>query len=189
MKNIELQSFQLWLVLAGLIVAGGNVCAQEMYAVLEVNTLSLFYDGSRESREGKVFSVTDGHQIVLDRDNDLRQVEEFVFDASFATARPVSTAYWFSELKNLKSVQAIENLNTSEVTDMSGMFYMCCRLPNLDVIHFDIGNVKRMISMFKFPPSASFMMWSRAPCSMSLKEPSRCMLLLVDGMNSQTSKS
>lgn len=45
-----------------------------------------------------------------------------VFDASFADARPVETSGWFSCLSSLTTIKGLEYLNTSEVTNMNGMF-------------------------------------------------------------------
>ncbi|NUF99033.1 BspA family leucine-rich repeat surface protein [Lactobacillus mellis] len=54
----------------------------------------------------------------------------------------------FSYLSNLKTIQGLENLDTSQVTDMSYMFYGCERLTNLDVSHFDTSQVRYMDWMF-----------------------------------------
>ena len=52
---------------------------------------------------------------------------------------------------NFSKLTEIENLNlldTSQVTDISSMFYSCSRLTSLDVIKFDTSNVTNMYSMF-----------------------------------------
>ena len=54
----------------------------------------------------------------------------------------------FSHLYNLKTIQGLENLDTSQVTDMSSMFYWCQSLTNLDVSHFDTSQVTDMYYMF-----------------------------------------
>ena len=71
-----------------------------------------------------------------------------VFDESFAEARPKSCCAWFLNNTRLRSIEGIEHLNTSEVTDMGWMFYGCTNLQSLDVSHFDTQNVTRMKSMF-----------------------------------------
>ena len=55
-----------------------------------------------------------------------------VFDASFRDFRPTTTAGWFKGLRSLKSIEGFENLNTSQVTDMSQMFADCQSLKALD---------------------------------------------------------
>ena len=54
----------------------------------------------------------------------------------------------FSLLNNLKSIQGLENLDTSQVTDMSEMFYNCENLTSLDLSHFDTSQVTDMSDMF-----------------------------------------
>ena len=61
---------------------------------------------------------------------------------------PISTARWFF-CPNLTQINNIEYLNTSKVTDMSGMFDGCVSLTTLDVSGFDTRNVKTMCEMFK----------------------------------------
>ncbi len=75
-------------------------------------------------------------------------VTTVVFDPTFAGARPTSTANWFSLCSKLTMVTGIENLNTSKVTQMQGMFTDCSHLMELDLSHFDTSNVTNMSSMF-----------------------------------------
>ena len=55
----------------------------------------------------------------------------------------------FGQLYNLKTIQGLENLDTSQVTNMSAMFYYCEVLTNLDVSHFDTSKVTVMAQMFE----------------------------------------
>ena len=54
----------------------------------------------------------------------------------------------FSHLRKLKTIQGLENLDTSQVTDMSRMFDNCYVLTNMDVSHFDTSQVTDMYAMF-----------------------------------------
>ena len=56
----------------------------------------------------------------------------------------------FRDLKKLKTIQGLENLDTSQVTDMSRMFYNCDVLTNMDVSHFDTSQVTDMGMMFEY---------------------------------------
>ena len=71
-----------------------------------------------------------------------------VFEPSFAKVRPTSTAKWFSYFYFLTNIEGMEYLNTSEVTDMSEMFWLCRALPILDLSHFDTRKVTDMNLMF-----------------------------------------
>ena len=72
-----------------------------------------------------------------------------VFDESFKIARPTTGSYWFSSCKNLVTIENISYLNTSEMTDMSYMFYGCENLQSLDVSNFNTENVTDMSVMFR----------------------------------------
>ena len=75
-------------------------------------------------------------------------IQKVVFDPSFADYKPTSTRVWFYDMTNLTAIEGIENLNTSNVTDMGWMFYGCQNLASLDVSNFDTSNVEYMNSMF-----------------------------------------
>ena len=75
-------------------------------------------------------------------------VERVVFDPSFAQARPTTTAYWFYEMENLTTITGLNCLNTSEVTNMLGMFWGCKYLTSLDLSSFNTANVTDMRFMF-----------------------------------------
>ncbi len=69
-------------------------------------------------------------------------------DAAFADARPTSCSKWFYNLENLKGIYFLNYLNTSKVTDMSGMFYGCKNITSLDLSQLNTENVTTMKSMF-----------------------------------------
>ena len=75
-------------------------------------------------------------------------ITKVVFDASFANARPTSCYLWFYDFGNLKQIEGIENLNTTNVTEMASMFYGCSQLTSLDVTHFNTEKVTNMLQMF-----------------------------------------
>ena len=76
-------------------------------------------------------------------------VKRVVFDPSFAQARPTTTAYWFYQMENLTSITGLNYLNTSEVTNMLGMFWDCKYLTSLDLSSFNTANVTDMGYMFR----------------------------------------
>ena len=75
-------------------------------------------------------------------------VKKVVFDASFANARPASCYKWFCGCVNLAQIEAIEYLNTEEVTNMAWMFKGCSNLKSLDVSKFNTAQVTDMSYMF-----------------------------------------
>ena len=118
--------------------------AKEMYKVASTDEkiLTFYYDDLKNRREGTVFNIGDNIKEFAPI------ITKVVFDPSFVDARPTSTSYWFNAFNNLTQIIGIENLNTSEVTDMSGMFEYCKSLTTLDVSHFDTKQVENMSNMF-----------------------------------------
>ena len=78
------------------------------------------------------------------------KIKKVVFDSSLDddNARPTSCYNWFNGCTNLTVIDGIDNLNTSNVTNMKGMFSGCRGLKSLDVSHFNTEKVTDMSSMF-----------------------------------------
>lgn len=76
------------------------------------------------------------------------KVTKVVFDPAFANARPTNCYAWFQGYVNLTSIEGIEYLNTSQVTDMHNMFSECSHLQTTDFSGFDTRKVKDMSHMF-----------------------------------------
>lgn len=76
-------------------------------------------------------------------------IQTAVFDASFFYFCPTTTAGWFQHLKSLKTIKCIEYLNTSQVTNMSHMYFGCKDLTFLNLSHFDTSKVTYMSWMFR----------------------------------------
>ena len=75
-------------------------------------------------------------------------VTKVVFDPAFANVRPTNCYAWFQSCLNLTSIEGIEYLNTSQVTNMHNMFYNCSHLQTTDFSGFDTRKVKDMSNMF-----------------------------------------
>ena len=101
-------------------------------------TLTFYYDNYRNTREGTTYNlnrVGDTPSWINDGNN--AYVTKVVFDPLFADAQPTSTYGWFYNMKNLQTIEDMSYLNTSEVTDMSNMFYDCENLASLDLSNFN----------------------------------------------------
>ena len=70
-----------------------------------------------------------------------------VIDKSFAEVQPKSTKSWFEGI-NAETIEGIENLNTSEVTEMDYMFAGCSNLKTLNLDGFDMSKVTNVLGMF-----------------------------------------
>ena len=131
----------------------------EPYAVLsdDNKTLTFYYDGKKKSRKGMgvgpfirdVDFNTWTFIINSEWYNQRESILTVEFDAPFANYTGLtSTAFWFYGCSNLKTINGLENLNTSNVETMEDMFYYCSSLTSLDVSNFNTANVTSMNSMF-----------------------------------------
>ncbi|MBR3451480.1 MAG: BspA family leucine-rich repeat surface protein, partial [Muribaculaceae bacterium] len=112
-------------------------------------TLTFYYDNQRSSRTGTTYDLNTGDNITgWESDGTNASVTKVVFDSSFAGARPTTTSGWFYDMWKLESMTGMSYLNTSEVTNMSLMFYNCTKLTSLDVSHFNTSKVIYMTQMF-----------------------------------------
>ena len=75
-------------------------------------------------------------------------IKTVVFKRNFRDARPTTCSLWFGSCTNLTSIEGLENLNTSDVTSMDYMFYMCKQLRALDLSGFHTEKVENMRDMF-----------------------------------------
>ena len=112
----------------------------DAYGELNNGVLTLYYDTDREERAGTTFDISSWY----DQRNEITKV---IFDASFADARPTIINAWFYGCENLKEIQGMENLNTSEVSEMGEMFKNCHSLETLDLSNFKTSKVTSMFEM------------------------------------------
>ncbi len=110
-------------------------------------TLVFYYDEVDHSQEGIVYNLNNGRTYPDWHENN-PNITSVIFDSSFAFARPTSTFGWFNECSNLKSISGIRYLDTSNVRQMSFMFWVCSSLTSLDVSNFNTSNVTDMSCMF-----------------------------------------
>ena len=149
----HLRQFRLLLLFLLCALFSLPLSAQEGY-VLEReggSTLTFYYDNYRDSRNGKTWRIDEYDSIPAwagTYNSPNERTKKVVFDSSFKNYRPTSTARWFARFKSLYSIEGLENLNTSEVTDMSEMFDDCSILTSLDVFDFKTSKVTNMSKMF-----------------------------------------
>lgn len=61
---------------------------------------------------------------------------------------PKTMKYWWCECINLQQIYNIENIDTSNVQDMSGLFWGCEQLEDINLKNFDTSNVTNIEFMF-----------------------------------------
>ena len=118
--------------------------------------LTFYYDALRSTRTGTTWGIEETKKEGDDTfpawagtwDVGDSTTARVVFDAWFRDFRPTTTAAWFCHYRALKQIEGLEYLNTSEVKDMSSMFWGCSALTSLDLKNFNTQNVTDMGWMF-----------------------------------------
>ena len=128
--------FRLAVLVTAMMCALG-ASAQEAYACAEFDTqgnatLTFYYDNDRSSHSGITYVLNAGEDWPRWIEYGY-YVKHVVFAPSFAAARPTSTSLWFGGMSNLESITGLSYLNTSEVTNMEGMFEDCTSLHTICV--------------------------------------------------------
>ena len=127
--------------------------AVSAYATLKENVLTFRYDDQKVAlaiggENVSCLNVALAQPGWQKDQSQVKRVIKVVFDPSFVEARPTSCAYWFNNMYNLQTIEGMEYLNTSEVTNMHMMFCNCRYLRQVDVSHFNTSKVKNMNQMF-----------------------------------------
>lgn len=137
---------KIYSLLALCLLSFGMAQAAEIYGVFSNNNqlLTLYYDNNKSSRGGLSPNEwgTTAHMDARDA------VEKVIFTASMQNALPTSTQYWFNGFDSLKTIENLDYLNTSEVTNMYSMFHSCQALQSIDLSHFNTSKVTSMGLMF-----------------------------------------
>ena len=141
-----MKRLQLFLMTLLMLLGSTASRAVEMYAVLNNNTLTFYYDNSKASRTGTKYNMNKTGNAPNWYNK--TSITEVVFDASFADAKPTTCYGWFYGLEGLKTITGIGNLNTEKVESMYAMFHKCSKLTSLDVNGFSTANVTNMSFMF-----------------------------------------
>lgn len=146
--------FLLFLPMYGNVAKAQSVNGDIPYAVYDWGKSTLTFYCTKEKPEGSYglehYADDNGNMLTQWTD---KYIETIIFDKSFSSARPTDCSYWFCSNKNsydskLQNIVGIENLNTTNVTDMSCMFAGCDKLTSLDLSKFKTINVTNMSGMF-----------------------------------------
>lgn len=114
----------------------------------DTQTLTIYYDDNRQEGDFTIYSsIPPDWRYDIDL-KELAKIKTVVFDPSFKDARLKDCSSWFSGFKGLTTITHLEYLNTSQVTNMQGMFQNCESLEALDLSTFNTENVTNMFGMF-----------------------------------------
>ena len=110
------------------------------------------FDMNNQSDYDKIADVSEEsnksvYAAVKPHTGGLFDVEIYAKDKIYA---PADSSGLFSDLENLFSIYDLKYLDTSNVTNMAGMFALCTNLRNIDFSNFNTSNVTNMASMFAY---------------------------------------
>ena len=133
-----------------LLLPMSSMAQKVAYAVFKDSTLTFYYNDKKPDGAYDVEKMVKGYYTELKEWYSISdKIKTVIFDESVKKYRPKSCEKWFEGCVNLTSIIGIkENLNTSEVTDMSWMFWYCENLTSLDVSGFNTENVTDRSCMF-----------------------------------------
>ena len=152
-KTKQLRWLVTRLMLAMTMVMPASTWAQVMYTVYDTETKTLTFKYGDKPESTATEMVYDVRTDAFTPDwinNHASDITTVVFDDSFKDVQPTFCNRWFYNCINLTSIDNIENLNTANVTDMSGMFYRCKKLKSLDLSSFNTAKVTDMGYMFYY---------------------------------------
>ena len=101
--------------------------------------------GTLDKPENAPWKLADERKIDADKIKKIR--------FTGATKAPEDSTYLFRKLTSLTEFENLTYLDTSEVTNMTGMFYDCYDLEKLDLSNFNTSNVTSMERMFFYGAS------------------------------------
>ena len=107
-------------------------------------TLSFHRSGTKPVGDN-IYGLSNGNDP--NWDTHAAEIKKVVFKAGFRDETHTTCSNWFNGCTNLTSIEGIENLNTSYVKNMSGMFAKCSNLETLDLSHFNTEKVTTMAQM------------------------------------------
>ena len=106
-------------------------------------TFTLYYNGKKEPNNG----IDDWWEDTYAEDR--KDVLKITLHTTMNNALPTSTYDMFYDFENATEIEHLDWLNTSEVTDMYGMFANCRNIKLLDLSKFNTAKVTDMRNMFE----------------------------------------
>lgn len=132
-----------------------NKAAARAYAILYDNTLTIKSGEPAASEPGDLFFLGTGLYYEGQRPDWLEftevreRIHKVVFHESFKELSPKTLSGWFRECTNLTTVEGLENINASSLTDLSDLFNNCTSLKSIEFPeYFWTGSVTDMSGMF-----------------------------------------
>lgn len=128
----------------------------QAYAILNNGVLTFYYDDKKDSHTGTSYEVKKAYPFDAVRIQSLmpawyadrEKINKVIFDTSFSKFSPINTTLWFYDCSKLVDITGFENLNMSNVSEMSSMFNGCTSLTTLDLSSLNTTLVTKMGGIF-----------------------------------------
>ena len=143
-----LMLFTLLLLPASMVAQTANDQSETAYVVFDHGTGTLTFKYGVKPAEG-AYELNQDAAYTPVWGKDSIAITKVVFDESFKQARPTTCLRWFKNCSNLNTIENLQYLNTSEVTQMNSMFKGCKNLTKLDLSNFNTAKVTDMNNMFE----------------------------------------
>ena len=131
----------------GVLADNNDILEQSDSTVTYGKTMTIYYDKKKIERGGLSLIFSDWRQREYNDSADL--ITKVVITPSLVNATTITnTSYWFDGFKNLKEIEGLPNLNTTNVTNMECMFLGCVSLTSLDLSNFNTSRVTNMKNLF-----------------------------------------
>lgn len=114
---------------------GEETSSNQLYGVAIGTTFNIRYDKEQTLRGG-LTNITD-----LSYD-EAEQITAVKIESAVKNANITSTYMWFSAMPNLTTVEGLENINWSKVTNVSYMFADDVKLPSIDLRKMNLTGKK-----------------------------------------------
>ena len=128
-------------------------CGEDAYAIIYDNGTMVIQKGANADDSigtaTHILSIGATGTPWLDSDNNIdytTEITNVIFKNELIGRTSLSG--FFATCGNITSITGLNLLDTSEVTDVSGMFYNCASLETIDVSGFDTANITNMSSLF-----------------------------------------
>ena len=147
MKHKALCLLPLFLLLALILAPSTGATEEDVYAILYADKTLVFQygDAPENGRE-----VTKAYPVNLNGSVSWRDKASTIRAVVFKdTIQPLSMADWFRGFSSLKSIQGLDKVDTSKVTDMSGLFAGCSKFTEMNLLGLDTSSVTSMSYMFQ----------------------------------------
>ena len=134
-----------------------SVMAGQTYQYVGETVISGTWGTSEWTLQSGEMTITGGTLDSIEKDGRpwsqyARDIKKIVFQGDILFQEETSLDVLFGHMRNVEAIEGLNHFDTSNITNMSAMFYACEKLESLDVSSFDTSKVTNMSTMFAICP-------------------------------------